>query len=514
MNRISRILASAAALGAAFAVAEPVIEARRLRSEKRSPQVWAPEAGEAFVLKNAEVVDVLTGTVFHKRGILVKDGRIEDILTEKKATAMEGAKVLDAAGSFVIPGLINAHCHMILTSTLTFPPDVLASMGRQFERHFEECITHGVTTVRDVGTLPLLMSRYVDRIESGDLLGPRVYHAGSFVRPPGGYPDFLPAFPSGLSSRVGDFGLSVRTPAEAGEAVEKNLELGASLIKIALDDHSLFVGQKKLPVLDDASLRALVEAAHAKGVKVTAHHRFRAGFLRATEFGLDGLEHLPADEVLDDAEVEAFVAGDRYIVPTAQVGWALCGESNGDPYLDYPQVRQALANRLEVVKGLYPCLCEPAIYKALMGFERSYRDPSYTQKRHLLFTLETRIFTEALVKGLENLNKLYHAGALIGCGNDGGTPQSFPGFLGLEMVILESSSDMKPIDVMQAATINNARILGMEEELGSVSKGKLADLVLLPGNPLQNMEHILHPSAVFKQGKLVHATHNPELMQA
>ncbi len=511
MRKISKLLTATGALGAVFAVAEPVMGARRFRSEKRDPMVWEPGTGEAVLLKNAEVVDVLTGTVLHKRGVLMKDGRIEDVLTEKKAAALEGARTLDAAGSFVIPGLINAHCHMILTATLSFTPEIFAAMGRQIERNFEECITHGVTTVRDVGALPLLLRRYTDRIEGGDLLGPRVYHAGSFINAPGGYPDFLPAMPPQVASKIGDFGIGVKTPDEARAAVEKNASLGASLIKTAFDDHSLFVGQKSLPILDDASLRALVEAAHERGMKVSAHHRFRAGFLRAIAFGLDGVEHLPSDAILEDADVEAFVAGDRYIVPTAQVGWALCGVSNGDPYLDDPRVQQALANRLEVVKTVYPSLCEPVIHKALMAFEKSYRNPATQEKRHRLFTLDTKIFTEGIVKGGENLNKLYHAGALIGCGNDGGTPQSFPGILGLEMVILESTSDMKAVDVLQAATINNARILGVEDELGTVAKGKLADLVLLPGNPLENMEHVLHPSAVFKGGKLVYATHHPEL---
>lgn len=514
MNVLARMLAKASALGALLAVAEPVLAARRFRSEKRESQVWEPGADELVLLKNAEVVDVLTGTVLHKRGIAIKAGRIEGILTEKKAAALEGAKVLDAAGSHVIPGLINAHCHMLLAGTLVFTPEVFAAMGRQIERNFEECVIHGVTTVRDVGAMPLLLRRYIDRIEGGDLLGPRVYHAGAFINAPGGYPGMIPALPPLIADKIGDFELGVKTPAEAREAVERNVAAGASLIKTAFDEHTLFVGQKPLPILDDASLRALVEAAHERGMKVAAHHRFRAGFLRGIAFGLDGMEHLPMDEVLEDAEVDDFVAGDRYIVPTAHVGWALCGVSDGDPYLDHPQVQQALASRLDVVKTLYPSVCETAIYKALLGFERNYRDPSFTQKRHLLFTLEPKIFTEAMVKGVENLNKLYHAGALIGCGNDGGTPQAFPGILGLEMIILESYTDMKPLDVLQAATINNARIVGMEGELGTVSKGKLADLVLLPGNPLENMEHVLWPDAVFKQGKLVYTNHRRELLGA
>jgi len=292
--------------------------------------------------------------------------------------------------------------------------------------------------------------------------------------------------------------------------VEKNAALGASFIKTAFDDRSLFVGQKPLNILDDASLRALVEAAHARGMKVSVHHRFRKGFLRAMEFGVDGLEHLPSDQVLEDREVEEFVSGDRFIVPTVQVGWALCGMSHGDPYLDHPLVRRALAHRMEVVRTLYPAMCEPAVHRELLRFEERYRDPGYTEKKHLMFTLDPRIFTEALVKGHANLNKLYHAGALIGCGNDGGTPQGFPGGLGVEMVLMENMTDMTPLHVLQAATINNARILGMEDDLGTVARGRLADLVLLPGNPLENMRHVLCPLAVFKEGRLVYSSYGPE----
>ncbi|MEW6555247.1 MAG: amidohydrolase family protein [Actinomycetota bacterium] len=511
-KNVTKTMAKLGTLLALCAVLEPFVRERHNRSEKRPGVVWSPGPGEAFILKNAEVVDVLTGTVLHKRGLLIRDGRIEEILTEKKTAALEGVKVLDAAGSYVIPGLINAHCHMLLTATLSFTPGVFAAMGRQIERNFEDCITHGVTTVRDVGSLPLLLRRYVERIEDGDLLGPRVYYAGSFINAPGGYPAFIPALPPQVADKVGDFGIGVRTPAEAIEAVEKNAAAGASLIKTAFDDRTLFLGQKPLPILDDASLRAVVEAAHERGMKVSAHHRFRAGFLRGIAFGLDGMEHLPSDAVLQDADVEAFVAGDNYIVPTVQVGWALCGVSRDDPYLDDPRVRQVLANRLEVVKAFYMTLCEPAVHKALMAFEKTYRDPATQEKRHRPFTLESKIFTEAVVKGSENLNKLYHAGALIGCGNDGGTPQSFPGGLGMEMVIMESMSDMKPLDVLQAATINNARILGVEDDLGTVARGKLADLVLLPGNPLDSMHHVMNPCAVFKGGKLAFATHQPELM--
>lgn len=499
--------AKAAAVCGILAVAEPVLAERRMRSVRREAEVWSPPRGEAYMIANAEIVDVLTGAVQHRRGILVRDGRIADILTERKASELCGVTTLDAGGCYVIPGLINAHCHMILTATLRFGPDILSAAVRQFERNFEECITHGVTTVRDAFAMPKYMRGLAERVESEALMGPRVFSAGPLINVPGGYPDYLPDLPQAITKKWGPAVIRVGTPQEARDAVRRNHEEGSSFIKLAFDDHSLLVGQKPIPVLDDQQLMAIVEEAHERGLKVSAHHRFRRAFVRGTQFGLDGLEHLPGDEVLDDAEVEAFVAGGHHIVPTIQVAWALSGYSKNDPYLDDPMVQNALANRLETVRSVYPALCEPPIHKAMMRMEARLRDASFTERRHLMPMLDPKIFTASFIKGRENLNKLYHAGALIGCGNDGGTPQSIPGLLGQEMILLDRFSDMTPMDILRSATINNARILGVEEELGSVEKGKLADLVLLAGNPLENMECVLHPQAVFKEGKLLYNTH-------
>jgi len=493
------------------AVAEPLIRERCYRTEKRDPAVWSPGPGERVLIKNAEILDVMGGQVLHKRGIALKDGRIEGIHTEKKAAAAEADRIMDAAGAFVIPGLINAHCHMLFILTITFGPDVLAAMGRQIERNFEECIIHGVTTVRDAGTFPIVFRRYIDRVENGELLGPRVYSAASFINAPGGYPSDYVKVPRFMSERWGTFVYQVGTPQEGRDAVKRNIEWGCNFIKLAFDDQQLFVGQKQIPVLEDEVLRAIVDEAHAQGFKVSAHHRFRRGFTRGIDFELDGMEHVAADDILDDAEVEAFVAGGRYIVPTVQTGWALSGVSRDDPYLDDPLVQRTLADRLETVRSVYPSFCEPPVHRALMTYERNYRDPSYTEKRHFSYTLDPKIATEGIVKGYENVNKLYHAGALIGCGNDGGVPQIAAGILGLEMILLEGNTDMEPMDVLRAATINNARIMGLEEELGSVEKGKLADLVLLPGNPLESMEHVLYPDAVFKDGKLAYTNYRLDL---
>lgn len=505
VRRMVKGLGKATAVCSVCAVAAPLFCARRFRTERREPVVWSPGKGETLLIKNAEIVDVVGGTMLHRRSVLVREGRIVEVATEKKAEEVTYERVLDVSGAYVIPGLINAHCHALLPSTLSFTLDVLASMRRQVERCFEECVVHGVTTIRDAGSLPLLLKAFAERIERGELLGPRLFFAGAFINVPGGYPDFMPPMPAPLADKWGRFGYQVRTPGEVEEAVERNAGDGACFIKTAFDDRSLFVGQRPLSVMDDDLLVSLVKAAHERGLKVSAHHRFRRGFRRGVDFGLDGMEHLPADEVLDEDEVDRFVSAGMYVVPTVSVAWALSGMSRGDPFLDDPLVRRSLENRGEILRTIYPSLFEPPVYRSILRAERNARDPSFPERRHLMYVVDPTIFTQGLVVGRENLNRLYHAGALIGCGNDGGVPQLTPALLGLEMVLLAEITDMTPMDVLRSATINNARILGMEGELGSVEKGKLADLVILPGNPLQNMEHILRPNAVFKEGRLVYS---------
>ncbi len=512
MHKSIRSLTKTLALGAATAMVEPVIAARRSRSARRDPVVWSPGPGEKVLLKNLEIIDVINGEILHKRGLLIQDGKIIDVITEKKVNSQESDKEIDAGGMHAIPGLINAHCHMTMPSVLAFKPDILAAISRQIERNFEECITHGVTTVRDAGSMQFHIRRLIERVEGGELLGPRVFYAGAAIIRPGGYPtNYIPKPPSWIERKWGAVLRVVETPQEAREAVKRNQEEGSDFIKLAFDEQTFFVGRKPLSILDDQQLEAVMEEAHGHGLKVTAHHTTRRAFVRGTDFNLDGLEHLPADEVLDDAEVEAFVAGGGFVVPTIQVAWGLCGYSNNDPYLDHPLVQLLLANRLEMIRTVYPSLCETPIYRALMKFEDCYRDPAYVERRHLSYTLDPSFFTKAVAVGQENLNKLINAGVLIGCGNDGGIPQVVPGILGIEMILLNIGTDMKPMDILRAATVNNARIIGMEDKLGSLEKGKLADLVLLPGNPLENMVCVLFPQAVFKEGKLVYSTHSLQI---
>ncbi len=493
-------------LGASTLVAASILQERKYRSQPREPLVWAPSSGQRVLLRNAEVFDVARGNILHNRSLLLENGEIKGVHTTKEAESLEADWSFDLDGMFVIPGLINAHCHTILPGALALNPGFLASLPRQVERNLEECVVHSVTTVRDMGGMPRLLRRFREKIERGELLGPRLFYAGTFITVPGGYPDYFRPFPPWLEERWGNFVCYVKSPGEARDAVKRNLEDGSSVIKIAFDDRSLLMGQKPIGILDDRQLEALVDEARNNGVKVASHHRFHRGFKRALIFGVESLEHVTSDEYLTEDEIEGILSGGHRIVPTVSVGFALGSPSRDDPYLEDPQVQLAQTFRRETVRSIYPSFCEAAVFQVVSRAEREWRDPLFCERRHLMFTTDPKIFTAAIVKGRENINLLCSAGALVGCGNDGGVPLIFPGALALEMLLLERCTEMSAADVLRAATINNARILGLQEQLGSVEKGKLADLVVLAGNPLDKLENLLFPVAVFKEGKLLHST--------
>jgi imidazolonepropionase-like amidohydrolase len=508
MKRWSGCALGALFAGAVFAAVEPLVRERGFRSERRRPVVWEPEADRSLLIKNAEVVDVLTGKVLHRRGILVEGGKIKDILTERRAGEVEADAVIDVRGGYVTPGLINGHCHLLLPVTLDFSPEVLLSVPRQLERNFEECVTHGVTTVRDAGTFPLLMDEYKGRVARGELLGPRVFSAGSIINAPGGYPSDFLRMPAALARKWGEFAALPRGESEVREAVRESVERGSAFIKTALDHLSLTKGREPLNIFDDAELGALVEEAHSRGLKVSAHNRFRAGFSRAVEFGLDGLEHVAGDELLAEKEAENFAAAGCFVVPTMQAAWYSAGVSREDPYLEDPLVRRALAEREEAIRSDYTSFCEPPVHRSLVRSDKRYRDPSFFERRGRGGPVfDPSIFTKAVVVGGENVKRLHRAGVLVGCGNDGGVPMIAPGDLGREIVLMVEVAEMDPLHVLQAATINNARILGVEEELGTLDRGKWADLVVFSGNPLEDIRTVLRPQAVFKEGKLLWTTH-------
>ncbi len=461
-------------------------------SKPLKPAKFPVPPGSGLLLKNGRIVDVEEDRIVYPGHILIRDKIIEEVSEDSDIPPAD--ITIDLQGSYVMPGLINNHCHLTFPGVTDLGIKFFLSLGRQIDRNAEECLRHGVTTVRDMLGFPDVIERMKRDIAKGRLLGPRILR-GTAIQVKGGYG-------SPFSWLGGDSMISiVGSGQEVRDAVKRACDEGADFIKTFLQYNQLWIPTNPIPVLSDEELFAIKDEAERHGRVVAIHHTNIEGFRRALRAGIPSFEHMPRDELLTDTDIGAFVKKGFSIIPTASVAWALSYRRNGDPYSDHPDVTEIIENRMGRLEKMLDEFAEEGIKEIALKYFKRFSDPEYFDRWHLMLTPEPKIFNSAAVIGNQNLHRLAKAGALMGCGNDGGVPFLFPGGMALEMGILQRSG-IRPKDILKMATINNAKILRMSDRIGSIQKGKLADIVILSANPFEDTENLWGIEKVFLEGQL------------
>ncbi len=448
--------------------------------------------GRGLLLRNLNIVDVKEGKIISPGHILINGKIIEEISYGNECPECE--ITLDLKGKYAIPGIINAHCHMTLPGAFGLRLKFLTSLKRQIERNAEECLKHGVTTVRDMLGFPSALDELQKEIKSGRLLGPRILR-NTAVQVDSGYGEAL-SIVGGKRMITG-----VRSAEEARRAVKYACHNNADFIKTFLQYNQLWLPGKPLPVLDDNMLRAIVDEAEKHNRTVALHHTSVEGFRRALRAGVHSLEHMAIDNLLTDEDIELLLKSGAGIIPTASVAWALSFKRNGDLFSDAKEVLEIIEDRRERIVSHLEEFAEPAVKEIALAYLEKFSRPEYFDEKHLMLTPEPKFFNSAAVIGNRNLLRLAEAGALIGCGNDGGIPFVFPGSMTLEMGILQKIG-LKPVEILRMATINNAKILRMDNRIGYLGKGMMADVVILSRNPLDDITNTAYIEKVFFEGSL------------
>lgn len=463
--------------------------------------------GKALVLTNCHVVDVASGAIHRAKVIVVRRGIIESIGDTSPARE-EGALTVDLKNQYIMPGLIDAHCHTTLTSESRFNVFGALTTYSQFKRNYTQQLTHGVTTVRDMGAMPKLLSDAIQMIERNEIPGPRVVYCNAFTNLYGSHPDIDPGdvtIFSGLTmALIGNPNLWFKDTQELKEKMPQNTA-GASFIKLTLDNQSLMCGLGKIPVYSDEHLRVILEFAGEKNLPTAAHVHTKFGFDRALQYGIDSLEHTIGDAQLTDLEVEDMAQKKVAIVPTMIIAQLLAAE---EAYTELPPqyrtefIAGEMAVRRQYLNSRTALDVEPSIHQANMeslnlfqkyGCENLYRRGKFIARPDLYFNI--------LLQGPGNLLKMKQAGVLIGCGTDSGVPYLYHGTLWREMEML-ARIGFTNAEVLRCATINNARILRLAGKIGTIEKGKHADMVVLKSNPLEKIEACREPSLVVKAGRI------------
>lgn len=462
--------------------------------------------GRRLILVNCNIIDVTAGCIREERTVVISNGMIES-LSAPLRTAGEDTTV-DVKNGYLIPGLIDAHCHMTMTSQSSLDPLMVGSAMRQIRRNFPQQLAAGVTTVRDMGAFPILLHKHLAMLNSGKLAGPGVVFCNAFTNIKGSHPDIRPSDAGALAglaiSFTGNPNLWFESDHELTEKMEENTAGGASFIKLTMDDTSLMCGKNAIPFYSGSHWKIIKDFAQQHRLPLAGHVNTRFGFDRALTHGIDSLEHI-ADIKISDGDIEQMSKKKIAIIPTLTVAQMLAAEEAfrelpaefRTPYIDGER-----RERKQYLDSSAKRYIEPAIFersRAVLDNYRKYACSDFYGKR--IFMPKPDLFFRILLHAPANLSRMKDAGILIGCGTDAGVPLAFHGTLWREMEMMVRTG-FKASEALRSATINNARILRMDGKIGTIEKGKCADMVVLSNNPLQDIGACRAPLMVIRNGRL------------
>ena len=455
---------------------------------------------EPLVLRNVSMWDARGGPVQRARSVVARDGRIVEIL-EGAAPLPAGIRTVDGSGKTLIPGLIDTHVHLMYDSG----PDLLTRAPRLVDewlaitRRYPESrgpivrrgqlkLKAGVTTMRVLGDGYYSLA-YRDDLARWDVVGPRVLTAGLHVNGPNGYVS------GGLGAHLaGAARAEVAVELQSLDEIERRLEAhiarGVDVIKIATT-HGDMGFQDARPDLPEAWVREIVRVAHRHGLKVTAHSYGTAGDWAAVHGGVDGIEHLvnvphelPND--LIEAIKEQGIRVCRRLSGSAYSVWTFLQ----DPEQLYEDPDLAANVPMDVRKNLYftiRVLKVPGVARVLLRQSEPMRR-----------------WEQWYQQSLRNTGKLYRAGVPLIFGTD--TPFAFGNFFYSVMNEVRALrlAGLPNEAILRMATSDAATALGISDRVGTIEPGKLADLVLLDGDPLSDVEALGRVELVMKEGRIVY----------
>jgi imidazolonepropionase-like amidohydrolase len=437
------------------------------------PVSFANSGGEKqTAIVNVSIVNVETGTIEKNRTVIIKDNKIIKIEASSKPLS-KLVKMINGKGLYLIPGLFDAHVHY--SDPDTFGPLFIAN---------------GVTFVRDTGAYTDQIIELRNSLNKQETLGPEMIATGAIV-------DGKPA--------IWPFSEPCDSPEEGRAAVKKLYDKGVNQIKV----YSLLKKDVFLAIADEAQ-----------------------------KLGIKFVGHIPRAVSLDDAMVAKMSSNEhlsgfnnKFIEILQQ---EKSKEVTKDPYIGweyYPQIKpEVLKNFLDklAVSGMVQCptlvvnqrvgrLKDPDLKtdplleyvpNYFIEFWKPEKDFRFSKWSEETFRREKLIFQYML----SLVQELYKSGVPLVCGTDLSNPYLVAGFSLHEEMRLFQEAKIPNIDILRAATINTARLCGVNERLGSIAVGKNASMILLRKNPLEDIKNTSEISGVFLEGRYFERSELDEML--
>jgi imidazolonepropionase-like amidohydrolase len=420
-------------------------------------------AQQVVVLRDVRLIDGTGAAPREHVSLVLRDGKIERIGGTGLA-APAGAEVRELTGKTVMPGVISAHSHLGLlvddaeNSATAYTRENVAAQLRQFERY-------GVTTIMSLGVNRDTVYELRAEQREGKLGGATILTAGRGIGVPGGAPP-LPAATD-----------QIYRPASVEEARKDVDEMAghhADIVKIWVDKM-----HGAAPEMSPEIYKAVIDEAHAKGLRVAAHEYALEDAKRLVADGVDVLAHSVRDQLVDDAFVGAMKAHGVWYISTFTVDESFFVYADRPAFMQSEFFREAAGPKL-MVKFDAP------------GYAEKVNSDSQTAQHRQDFEI-----------GQQNLKKLFDAGVNVGFGTDSGAlPGRIPGFAEHRELELMVRAGLTPMQAITAATGNNAKLLHLSDR-GTIAVGKRADLLIVDGDPLADIRNTRKIFAVYHDGRSV-----------
>lgn len=413
----------------------------------------SPASAKDIVIHAGRLIDGVSKTPRTEVSILIKDDRITSV--QAGYVTPPGAEVIDLKAGTVLPGLIDTHDHItagfhkgdpIRNAVTITPYDVtIESVG-----YARATLLAGFTSVRDVGSETGVVVALKKAVNSGAIPGPRIWTSGGAIGPTGGHGDAANGLDPDLDHPHWQDNL-VDSPESARRAVRALHRNGADLIKIMPSGGVMSIGDDpNHQLMADDEIKAVIDTAHALGMKVAAHAHGKLAIDKASALGVDSIEH---GSFADAESYRIMKAHGTYFVPTMLVGAKVYDRAKTHP------------------EQLNPSTAE----KALM-------------------------VVPAMVR---NLHDAYAAGVKIAFGTDT-FGMSAHGENAQEFALMVKAG-MTTSDTITAATTSAADLMGDAKNIGSIQAGRYADIIAVAGDPLADVTTLETVGFVMKGGTVYKA---------
>jgi imidazolonepropionase-like amidohydrolase len=405
----------------------------------------ATAQSDALVIENARVI-IGDGTVKEGVCVTIRGGRIESV--QETSSRVESTTTIDARGMTVLPGLIDTHVHILWPSQAVDGGHGEKAFRQDFAwdlpGRLQEDLRHGVTTVKSTGEMATLILELRGLLADGKLVGPRILVVGPVFTAPGGHPagTIFKDDPWARSEHC----VEVDNPAQAREQIQRVAAKGVDAIKLVYQ--AVAPANANCPGADAQAgklrkdvMQAIIEESHRLNLRATVHTGHEADAIEVVQAGADGVEHGVADAVL---------ATDR------------------------------LADVLRARNAFYvPTL-------RIMDHVGDPQAPTFAK---------------------QNLKHLVDKGVRVAVGTDtqGGWEKTPPGLNTIQEMELMVEAGLTTEQVIRAGTRDAAEHLGLLEKLGTVEAGKIADLIIVAGDPLKDISALRQIRFVIQSGHIVHS---------